>query len=272
MTAAQRKLGRGRFCVVRLTEIPVHDAMSFMRYALIAATDGGNVALWDPGALPSDVDEKLQKDWGDTIESLHRHGRVYWPPAYGDGDWILHLFFDEPLPDVPVVKGEGDLIAEFHVPTGELWFVGAEYLGLNAQLREKWSLMGESVHIEPGVYRVDWQTVLHKNLHLERKEKWKSDAGKGNVRFYNAVIGAGFMGALVVVISLVIFRSSFLGCTGGLAAGILLLGAAIAISTGQRFTKLYELKDKARRECPHYIALMERVSAADGGAQLRESR
>jgi len=120
-----------------------------------------SLLLFDPGALPEDFDARTRGDPYELLEQLTEAGRAYWINTGADGAYLLHAYVDEPVPIALQPYLRDPLTAEaFAVPTGRLYFTGAEY-GFREDDRflQKHPHMGGAFTARPGVYRLKlWRT------------------------------------------------------------------------------------------------------------------
>jgi len=233
-----------------------------MDKTLIAGTDGGNVILFDPGALPADIDEQLEKDWGGTAERLRNEGLICWPMADGDGDWVLRVLIDEPPPgEVKAATGEVEIIEAFQVPTGELRLIGGEYFGSLEKRRSDWS-GGEAMRIEPGTYRVEIHPGGGQGQR-DHKIRWKQLAGRWNVLAHEGIICLGCGGVIGVVISLGVFLISFKAGIYWLAvsAGMAVAGFVTLQTKWQK--KVDDAYKEAKRSSPDFVVVMRKIEPAE---------
>lgn len=140
---------------------PDEQERSVVRWQLEAGTDGATVALFDAAGLPADFAEIVQADPIQLFNQLQAEGRLFWSDTGGDGSYLAELTIggtDDPPPDAlvdPVVS-----ISPFHVPSGRLWFAGAEYVfpdpraGVDGAGLARHPHMGGSVDIVAGSYHL----------------------------------------------------------------------------------------------------------------------
>lgn|SRR5262245_15982390 len=125
-----------------------------MKHVIEAGTDAATLILFDPGALPADTDGRLADDPTELLESLHAGGRVYWIDTHADGSYTLHAYIGEPVPEALRPYTRDPVVVEaFHVPTGRLYFIGAEYTGAEEFVRRHLR-MGGDFELRTGVYRL----------------------------------------------------------------------------------------------------------------------
>jgi hypothetical protein len=140
-----------------------------MKHVIEAGTDAATLTLFDPEALPEDADRRLADDPIELLERLHAEGRVYWINTHADGSYILHVYVGEPVPDTLQPYTRDPVVVEsFQVPTGRLYFIGAEYTGSEEFVRRH-IRMGGDFELRPGVYRLtvsetEYPEGLHEDL------------------------------------------------------------------------------------------------------------
>jgi hypothetical protein len=130
-----------------------------------------SLLLFDPGALPDDFDARARGDPYELLEQLTAAGRAYWINTGADGAYLLHAYVEEPVPASLQPYIRDPLTAEtFVVPTGRLYFTGAEY-GFRDDDRflRKHPHMGGVFTVRPGVYRLTlWRTEYPEGLPEQR--------------------------------------------------------------------------------------------------------
>lgn len=132
-----------------------------MKITAEGATDGGNIVLFWSANLPEDFDSIDDVDRGDLFVQLMESGEFVWFLAEGDGDFTVHIYIDEPLPET-VRETCSD---EDHYPclnvNGDAWFGGMEYMyKYDRSFLDRHPGMCEKVVIPDGeyeawVYRTD---------------------------------------------------------------------------------------------------------------------
>jgi hypothetical protein len=126
-----------------------------MKHIVEAGTDAATLALFDPAAMPEDAPARLLADPADLMEDLVQAGRAYRIDTHADGSYTLHGYVDEPLPDgiAPYVR-DPVTVENFQVPSGRVYFAGAEYAGPDMEASLSRYKMGEPFDVRPGVYRL----------------------------------------------------------------------------------------------------------------------
>ena len=99
-----------------------------MRVELEAGTDAATLLVFDPAALPPDYDRRRDHDPLELHEALAEQGRALLFETGADGIYRLHLYVDEPVPaDVRAACQNPITVERFQIPSGRLYFTGAEY-------------------------------------------------------------------------------------------------------------------------------------------------
>jgi hypothetical protein len=132
-----------------------------VRYLVEAGTDAASLLLFDPGALPEDFDVRAQRDGLEIFDGLWERGVACYLSTGADGAYLLHAYVNEPVPESlqPYLR-EPMTVESFAVPTGQVYFTGAEYGFRNDDsLLKRYPHMGGSMSLAPGAYRLDiWRT------------------------------------------------------------------------------------------------------------------
>jgi len=127
-----------------------------MKHVLEAGTDAATLSLFCPAALPADFDIRKQKDGPEILWPLAKEGHYHCMNTGADGAYLLHLFEGEDAPDSlkPYLREPVEL-PSFPIPTGRVYFTGAEYIFRNddAELK-KHPHMGTSAEVKPGLWKV----------------------------------------------------------------------------------------------------------------------
>jgi hypothetical protein len=124
-----------------------------MHRVLEAGTDTAGLCLFDPTALPPEVDRRGGPE-AKVLDALATAGRLHHWNLEGDGDASLGLWVDEPLPSDLLPHAQRLAHAEaLHLPSGRLYFAGAEYVfHQDDALLKKHPRMGQSADVPAGVY------------------------------------------------------------------------------------------------------------------------
>lgn len=125
-----------------------------MKHILEGGTDGGTMLLFDPDALPYDFDHSVKKDLWQALESATLNGDAYWMDTGADGAYLLHAFIDEPVaPELTEFLRDEIHVPNFNIPSGRLYFAGAEYgFRYDDSYLKKHSHMGSCCEIQSGRY------------------------------------------------------------------------------------------------------------------------
>jgi len=138
-----------------------------MKAILSAGTDVASVSLFDPAALDDSFDRQIEADPQAAIETMGDAGRVIEFQTGGDGDYLFHLYLDEPMP-ASFEKYAKDPISvdTFAIPSGTVWAVGTEYVSHDPKTAlGRATHMGSRAEVPPGeyevtLYRTDWPERL----------------------------------------------------------------------------------------------------------------
>jgi len=147
-----------------------------MRYVIESGTDAASLLLFDPGALPSDFEDRMRAGTVEVLARLDDQGKVCWISTEGDGRFLLHAYVDEPVPEAlrpylcdPVV------VERIPVPTGRLFLTGSEYAFRDDDhfLRQH-PQMGGFFTIRPGTYRLSLYRGVYPPGALEHRFRVES--------------------------------------------------------------------------------------------------
>ena len=129
-----------------------------MKHVLKAGTDAASLLIFDPVALPADFDERMRNgnDCLELLREVEKAGQAHGIYPGGDGVYLLHVFVGEPVaPHLREYLSDPVEVARLPVPSGRLFFSGAEYAFHKdeSQLRH-FPHMEASCAIPPGSYRL----------------------------------------------------------------------------------------------------------------------
>jgi hypothetical protein len=127
-----------------------------MPHEIEAGTDTSALLLFDPGAIPSDVDRRLLDAGSESLNRLDRAGLVCLIRTAGDGVFLLHLYVDERVPErLLAFATHPRRFRAFPVPSGRLCFAGLEYaLREDSALLRQHPRPGGSMALAPGTYKL----------------------------------------------------------------------------------------------------------------------
>jgi hypothetical protein len=129
------------------------------------------VCFFDPAALPSDFETRMQKDAFETMEKMASQGRVGWVKTGADGGYLFHFYINSQIPaDLQKHCQDQQTSDLFYIPSGVVWACGTEFAALNPTEGNamtpkgglgKYTHMGARFEIAPGeytlsVWRTDW--------------------------------------------------------------------------------------------------------------------
>jgi hypothetical protein len=223
-----------------------------------------SLLLFDPGALPEDFDDCTRADPYETLEHLTKAGRAYWMHTGADGAYLLHAYVEEPIPASLQPYLYDPLIVEnFAVPTGRLYFTGAEY-ALH-QDEHLWRKMGGVFTVRPGIYRLTlWRTEYPDELLEQRLRQqvspWAYRLHQG-MGWLVMTAALGFVGlSLAALLTPREFWLRYLLPLWGL-----LLLVPIVVSRLRPYREARERFRQIEEEFPSIVAHLEFRSALAGG-------
>jgi|GEM_PF-4902800 hypothetical protein len=128
------------------------------------------MVIFDPLALPEDFDERYKVDPTELVEVLEPQGRFFYHETHADGEYTLCLYQDEPVPEeLERYAVEVTERPNFHVPSGYLWFTGAEYAARDDAIEGQ--VVGSVLEIPKGTYRVRIMFMEYPENYVEDKIK-----------------------------------------------------------------------------------------------------
>jgi hypothetical protein len=130
-----------------------------MPHVVEAGTDVASVVIFDPEALPDNYEKQVGSSgqhWEKCINKLMDRKRVCRIKTGSDGHYLMHVFHDESIPEsLEPFLSDPDVIDPFMVPSGKVYFSGAEYVfKRNDSLLKRFPDMGGAFRVPPGTYRV----------------------------------------------------------------------------------------------------------------------
>lgn len=132
-----------------------------MKHLVEAGTDAASLLLFDPGALPEDFDVRARGDPAELLQELSEAGRAWWMQTGADGAYLLHAYVNERVPESlqPYLR-EPITVDPFLVPTGQVYFTGAEYgFRDDDSLLRRYPHMGGHFTLAAGTYHMTlWRT------------------------------------------------------------------------------------------------------------------
>ena len=229
-----------------------------MRHIIEAGTDGGSLVLFDPGALPADYDAK-RRDPGEVLDRLHAAGTLFRINTEGDGGYLLHAHVDEDLPDDVRPSGRDPAVVEaLPVPSGRLYFTGAEYVFREDDARlARYPHMGGRIDLAPGTYRL----TLYRTAFPDGADDalFRRRASPAGVRLHAALNGLAAFTVFSVFVALVAlfavtWRAWLVTAVPVIAAEVALL---VALRRLPAFRAADAIWDEVQREFPSYVAVLE---------------
>ncbi|GEP45939.1 hypothetical protein [Brevifollis gellanilyticus] len=199
---------------------------------LHAGTDAGNVVAFDPAALPDDYDTLAKDDPMTLIERLHDEGRLRWIDPHSDGSYRLGVFVGQAMPErLAPYLGKGEVIEQFHTPSGRLWFTGIEYVFRHDDsFLRKYPHQGASVEVPAGVhkavfYELEYPEDFEETLLAQHLSPEQLAARKRMNRF----APLGCLGALAIIIGFFLL-SRYAWVTTVLPVGLMAIAIPFLLS------------------------------------------
>lgn len=227
-----------------------------MRHIIDAGTDAATICLVDPAALPDDFDAKVQRETFAYLKQLSSDGLLHQIETGTDGSFLLHLFVDELPPNDLRSDCKDPYPIVLPVPSGTLWFIGAEaLLGGRAELGA--SNLGKSAQIPPGSYS---GTLFRTEFSDYPAEKMLPQAvgrlAAGLFLYFGLVVAA-------VVLSAVCCLASFFFLPQALKFVLPTFGATLLASVMLYRSSIFQMTQKTFRKfelehCPTIIMELHR--------------
>ena len=235
-----------------------------MQTRLKAFSDVASVALYDPEALPAGLEEL----WGDDAEKAIAEGRLLEHLPGGDGEVCFEVFVDEePVADVRVTCSTRVKSALLRVPSGELWFTGAEYRIRSGSPKDRDN--GTSVRVPPGNYEVE---VLEPPIDTEETEVEKAVEDGAGRRARTAegcvgtIIGLGVFMSVMAIPALIgfgiaagSFKAFLRALLWVLAGAVVFWAIMIPIYRMQRFEGVRGIRKAAQETQPTTMVILRRL-------------
>lgn len=222
---------------------------------LHAGTDAGNVVAFDPAALPDDYDTLAKDDPITHIQRLHDEGRLRWVDAHADGSYRLGMFVGQAMPErLAPYLGKGEVIEQFHTPSGRLWFTGIEYVFRHDDsFLRKFPHQGASVEVPAGIHKAVFyeleypedfeETLLAQHLSPEQLAARKR---------MDQVALFGWLGALAIGIGFVVLNKSVWAMTA-LPLGLAAIAIPFFFSRSRAHKSAEAAATSATDEYPDYV-------------------
>lgn len=228
-----------------------------MKHILEAGTDGACIAVFDAWALPVEFDASAAHDPRQAAEDAQQAGCCFFSDTGGDGSHVLHVYVDEDVP--PALLGQATSVGRhdaFQLPSGRLFFTGAEYLCRDELLEPAATVSEQRAELPCGSYAARFYQVESTN-----DESRRIDAALGRS-------GRGLLAALPVLVSTVLLAfiaAAFLFFNGGasrsFALALLLATSAAAgaflLERMPAYRSALRQRTSLRQEhCPDFILVL----------------
>jgi hypothetical protein len=265
------------------------------KYQFEAGTAGTSVCAFDPAALPADFDGRIADDPDALMDALKADGCLWWEDTGGDCGYVFHVHVNEDASIDHAVHGRmvNDVtLSSFPVPSGRLWFCGAEFAASDPlkgnRFTPKGGLkkhkgMGTCIELTPGLYslRIRRFDTTDFDPEISGAKDWANQA----LNLAVAVVGIAFLvmlfsgiGLLGAALDLLGSRMSpDLGCEAPgtlsdlmlpaavLAASVVIGGAGVLIVTilgkTESVTARKAREDAARLARPDYVVEIHTAAA-----------
>lgn len=253
-----------------------------MRVDLHAATDVAQYVLFDPAAVPEWIRHDLPFPSGlDWLQAPAEQGNLLDYRDDSDGDRQLRLYIDEPVEPrllqiaQPTLSG-----AMLNVPSGNLWFLGAECLKADRPERSSPAtyqpgrmIMGEQTTVPPGRYRVDvWET--DPEICEERSRAELSPETQRLVDRFNNVMAIGCLLSLLLLVGAAILAVEIGFDTGnwlqvaqltglGLTPVLIYWLLAWRVIHSPRYDEALQAQEAACRNWPSLLLHLQTIHAGE---------
>jgi len=179
-----------------------------MRHIVEVGTDVATVCFFDPTALPVDFDQKIQKHHSENFKGQFDAGNIWCQDTGADGAYLFHFYVDSEIPaKLKRYLREPKESAQFHVPGGEIWALGAEYAAKSRVELERKAHMGGRFELPAGVYSLTaWRTEWPQEDFVEEetdRRAGKDPHAKTKQRIGCWIVPSGFLSFCLLLASIV---------------------------------------------------------------------
>lgn len=231
-----------------------------MKHVVTVGTDVASLAFFDPTALPPDFDERIKTEGRETFEAAVAAGQLVWIEYYADGGYVMHFYVDDPVPDeMRKYALEPRHTPRLHLPGGNLWACGAEYVTRNpaAGRLVRYPHMGGLCSVPPGDYTATTWPIEWPEEETERALALSLGPDETRARKMRGVaIAAGIVVELVLGVTLLISGLANLHAQGGALSNGQLYGWGAFVVLA--FIVAWLIRSASRSYREHRIAEIER--------------
>lgn len=176
-----------------------------MKLVANTTSEVGAVVLLDPEALPRGLVERTDDDLVGVLNELAGEGRLFWAETDFAEQASLHLYVDETVPPALFDYCESPVeIISFAVPSGTLWFTGAERVFPDGASTRQLNPPRSGMTVRPGYYRARILTLEYPLDHVQRHVRGRIGFWANDLResvpclFLTAMLLTGAAGILLI--------------------------------------------------------------------------
>ncbi len=243
-----------------------------MKHVFTVGTDVASLAFFDPTALPPDFDERIRVEGRETFEAAVAAGQLVWIEYDADGGYVMHFYVDEPAPEEMRKYALEPLhTPRLHLPGGNLWACGAEYVTRNpaAGRLVRYPHMGGHCSIPPDDYTATIWPIEWPEEETERALALSLGPVETRARKLRGVaIALGIVIELVLGLTLLISGLARLNAHGGAlspwqvygwgAFVVLAFAVAWLIRSASRSYRAHRIAEIERR-FPSFVVELRRI-------------
>lgn len=239
---------------------PADLISSRMKHVVTVGTDVASLAFFDPTALTPEFDERIKAEGRETFDAAVAAGQLVWIEYNADGGYVMHFYVDEPVPEEMRKYALEPLhTPRLHVPGGNLWACGAEYVMRNpmAGRLAQYPHMGGHYSVTPGDYTATTWPIEWPEEETERALALSLGPVESRARKRRGVaIAVGIVVELVLGLTLLISGIATLHAQGGALSTWQVYGWAAFVVLAFIVAGLTRSASRSYRE--HRIAEIER--------------